>query len=119
MKTVLLPAALFAAVAACASTRADEPVPKGDLAKLQGRWKATVGPQKNIPVTLTIKGTTASYAVNAPNGEEYKATGELKVNESAQPHKTIDWVKFTRPNGEPAPENLSIYEFVGDDLKLC
>ena len=31
--------------------------PHGDLAKLQGQWTAMFGPQKNIPMVVTIKGT--------------------------------------------------------------
>ncbi len=99
--------------------RADEPAPKGDLAKLQGKWSAKVGPEKDIPIALTIKGNAATLVVTAKDGQEYAFSGELKLDENAKPHKTIDWGKFTRPDGEAVKENLSLYEFVGDDLKLC
>ena len=110
---------MFATVSALTAARADDPAPKGDLAKLQGTWTAKVGPEKSIPISLTIKGTTVTLAFTTPEGDEVKSTGALKLDETAKPYKTIDWVKFTRPDGEDALDNLSIYEFVGDDLKLC
>lgn len=91
---------------------------KGDLAKLQGKWSAMVGPEKNIPLVVVFKGNSASFKLTV-QGEEREFAGEIKLDESAKPHKTIDWVKFKRPNGEDAPENLGIYEFDGKDLKIC
>lgn len=92
--------------------------PKGDLAKFQGKWSAMVGPDKNIPLVVVFKGNTASLKLTV-DGEERAFEGEIKLDENAKPHKTIDWVKFKRPNGEDAPENLGIYAFDGKDLKIC
>ena len=91
---------------------------KGDLAKLQGEWGALVGPEKNVPVTVKIAGKTVSLAF-AINGEDREMKGELKLDDAARPHKTIDWVKFVRPDGEEAPANLGIYTLDGDKWTVC
>jgi len=92
---------------------------KGDLAKFQGKWTTMVGPDKDIPAVVTIKDRSASFKITAKNGQEYEFKGEIKIDEKAKPRKTVDWIKFTRPNGEDAPDNLGIYEFEGDSLKIC
>lgn len=91
---------------------------KGDLAKLQGEWGALAGPEKNVPVTVKIQGKTVSLAF-AINGEDREMKGELKLDDTAKPHKTIDWVKFIRPDGEEAPANLGIYTLDGDKWTVC
>ena len=97
---------------------ADEP--KGDLAKLQGTWTANVGPEKNVPISVTIKGNAVSLTITTPNNGDFTTDGEIKIDEKAKPFKTIDWVKFTGGNGEPLPENLGLYEFVdADSLRVC
>src|SRR4051812_2810414 len=97
---------------------ADEPAVTGDLARLQGQWSARIGP-KQIPMTVTIKGTTASMTIASPDGQEHESKGEIKIDELARPFKTLDWVKFTRPDGEAAPENLGIYNLEGDSIPIC
>ena len=37
---------------------AEAATPGGDLAKMQGRWSAKVGPNQNATIALTIKGTS-------------------------------------------------------------
>jgi uncharacterized protein (TIGR03067 family) len=113
---ILLPALALAATAAVAL--ADEPALEGDLARFQGTWSTKVGPKKDIPIALTFKGTEASLVITARNGMQYQSKGEIKIDEEARP-RTIDFIKFTRPNGETAPENLGIYEFEEDALRLC
>jgi hypothetical protein len=39
-----------------------------------------------------------------------------QAREDAKPYKTIDWVKFVRPNGQEALDNLGLYEF---KLEFC
>jgi uncharacterized protein (TIGR03067 family) len=91
---------------------------KGDLAALQGEWAAQAGPEKNVPVLLKIKGNTVSLAFEV-NGDSREMKGEVKIDDAAKPHKTIDWVKFTRPDGEDAPANLGIYTLEGDKFTVC
>ena|GEM_PF-3406425 len=91
---------------------------KGDLAKLQGDWTATVGPDKNITLGLNVKGRAVVVTFALPGGEEQTLKGEIALNEEAKP-KTVDWVKFTRPNGEDAPPNLGIYTLDGDEFTVC
>jgi uncharacterized protein (TIGR03067 family) len=55
----------------------------------------------------------------AKNGQEYEITGEIKLDEDAKPYKTIDWVEFVRPNGQEALDNLGLYEYNGETLRIC
>src|SRR5262249_23659372 len=100
--------------------KADEPeAVKGDLAKLQGDWTAKVGPNKDIPMTMAVKGRAVTLQFTTPNGDERTMKGEIAVDEQTKPHKTIDWVKFNRPDGWEAPANLSIYTLEGDTFTVC
>jgi len=111
----LVVAAALAAPAA-PSPAPDEPT--GDLAKLQGSWTAKVGPDKDIPITIVIKGNAVNLTVTRPNGEDFKVKGEIKLDEKANP-KTVDWVKFAGPEGNELPENLGIYKLEGDSWTVC
>jgi uncharacterized protein (TIGR03067 family) len=114
----LLSATLGAALLGAMGVRADEPGLKGDLARLQGQWTATFGPQ-NIVVVVTIKGTDATLTLTLPDGQSRESKGAIKIDENAQPHKTLDWVNFTTRRGEPAPPNLGIYKLSGDSITIC
>lgn len=99
---------------------AADDAPKGDLGKFQGKWKTMVGPEKNFAVSIVIQGNSVTVSGTIPNGEEFEVKGELKLNETAKPFKTVDWIKFAGPDGNDAPENKGIYEFVdADTIKLC
>ena len=109
---------LLSTLAASADDKTPEP--KGDLAKLQGTWTAKVGPEKNIPIAITIKGNAVALKITAPDGQEFTSNGEVKLDETARPHKKIDWVKFTGGTGDPVPDNLGLYEFVdANTLRVC
>ena len=112
--------ALIVATSLAAANRpasaADEP--KGDLARLQGTWTAKVGPNKDIPITLSIKDSVIELAGSRPNGGDFKLKGEIKLDEKASP-KTLDWVKFTGPQGNELPENPGIYKLDGDSWTIC
>lgn len=105
--------------AAADEPKKDEPAPKGDLADLQGAWTGTVGPNKEIPITLTVKNKAVTFAITAPDGTEHELKGEVVIDDQAKPHKTVDWVKFNRPDGEGAPANLGIYTLKGDTFTVC
>jgi uncharacterized protein (TIGR03067 family) len=99
---------------------ADDAEPKGDLAKFQGRWKMMVGPEKNFPIALLIKGKTATVSGSTPDGQDFQIKGEIKLDDAAKPFRTIDWVKFAGPEGNDLPENKGIYELVDrDTIKVC
>src|SRR5262249_5053082 len=98
----LLSAALCAATigaGSAAGTQADEPAATGDLAKLQGQWTATFGSQNRV-VVVTIKGTGATLAFTLPDGQMRESKGEIKIDEKAKPHKTLDWINFTTQSGD-------------------
>ncbi len=102
-----------------AALAADEDAaPKGDLGKLQGKWTAKVGPEKSIPLVMAIKKDKVTITMTRPGGEDLTLTGRVKVREDKVP-KELDWYEFDRPDGQPAEENLAIYELDGDHWKVC
>lgn len=118
MKMLLSAALLFAATAVSAA--ADDKAPKGDLGKLQGSWTAKAGPDNDIAIHLTFKGSDVALKVTMPDGNSYETKGEVKVDDQAKPNKTLDWRKLTSPDGDDLGENLSIYEFEdADTIKVC
>jgi uncharacterized protein (TIGR03067 family) len=100
-----------------AATGASEPT--GDLAKLQGRWSGKRGREQNSTVIVTITGTSAAFSITTARGQQRESRGEIKIDETARPHKTLDWVNFTTRSGEKALPNLAIYRFDGDTLTIC
>lgn len=109
---------VLVAIAATPALRADDPAPEGDLARLQGKWKATVGENKDIPVLLEIKGNAAVATFTNQRGETIELKGEVKLDETASP-KALDWVNFKNLDGEPAQPNLAIYKLEGDTFTVC
>ena len=110
--------ALTLAPAAFLAVAADDPTPTGDLAKLQGKWTTKVGPDRDIPVVFDIKGKKVVIDGEF-NGQAFSLEGELKLDEKATPNKTIDWTKFTGPNGDDIPDNKGIYRIEGDKVTIC
>lgn len=116
----LLPVALLsAAFTATAVTAADKPL-KGDLAKIQGRWAGMGGPQKDIATEYTFEGDSFKLRFTSPSGDFGGIDGRFKMDESAMPHRTID---FVEQNGLRVPrlrDTLAIYAFMDDEtLKIC
>jgi uncharacterized protein (TIGR03067 family) len=94
--------------------------PKDDLAKFQGNWMIQIGRNNDFTIALSFKGTSVALKGTRPNGEDFALKGEIKLDESAKPHKTIDWVGFKRPDGDDAPPNLGIYEILDDGaIRVC
>jgi len=97
-----------------ASTMGAEPE-KGDLSRLQGRWEASVGKRRDFSVALEVKGNEVSATITPRRGPKLKASGELQIDEGAIP-RSLDWVKFSTPDGIEVPKLLSIYRLEGDRL---
>jgi uncharacterized protein (TIGR03067 family) len=112
---LLLAAAL---VLPTALRAADDPAPEGDLAKLQGKWKANVGPDKDIPIVVAIQGNSVTLTFTNRDGEKVEIKGEVKLDEKASP-KACDWIHFKRPDGTDADPNLGIYKIEGDTFTVC
>ena len=91
--------------------------PKGDLAAIEGKWKAMIGPNKDRPLLLEIKGKTVSARFTGEDGDATDLKGELTLDESATP-KRIDFVKF-KGDGDDIADTLGFYKLDGDSLTLC
>ncbi len=104
----------------CAITLGAAPAdePKGDLALLQGSWSGKIGPDRVIDATLVLKGNAAELVIARPGEDDVTIKGELKLDDKASP-KTLDWVKFTLPNGDDLPETKALYKLEGDVLTIC
>jgi uncharacterized protein (TIGR03067 family) len=111
-------AGLISCLALNAAIRGDDPAPKGDLAKLQGNWKAMIGPNKDRPITMEVKGKTIAAKITGEDGEMSSLKGELAVNDSAK-IPAIDFTKFKNQQGEDVGDVLGIYRLEGDTLTLC
>lgn len=96
---------------------ADDPAPAGDLAKLQGDWKTSIGPNKDRPVTFAIKDRTIAVKFTTADGETLNLKGELVLNESATP-RTIDFVKFKHGSDE-IEDARGLYKIEEDTLTVC
>jgi uncharacterized protein (TIGR03067 family) len=98
---------------------AEEKPIKGDLAKLQGTWTAPAGPNDDLAITMTVKFNAYTASWDRGDGTKLELRGELRVNEKATPHKTIDFFNTKRDDGEDARDSLGIYEFDGEKVKFC
>lgn len=87
----------------------------GDLSKLQGRWEASVGKRQEFSVALEVKGNEVTATIKPKKGPKVTANGELQIDEKASP-RSLDWVKFSTPDGIEVPRMLSIYRLEGDRL---
>lgn len=108
---------LLSLSAVATATAADLPR-EGDLARLQGRWTAKAGPQRNIKVTLDIEGQQAKVGIATPKGLKFQVQGELRINENVTP-RTLDWVNFTGLDEQDLPDIPAIYELNGETFKVC
>ena len=112
MRTFL---ACLVVIASGSQILADDP--KGDLAKVQGKWTAMVGPEDNIPLSLEIKDKTVNVVVKL-EGEELKLKGEFAIDDTKIP-KEWTWLKFKGSDGNEMGENRAIYKLDGDELTIC
>jgi uncharacterized protein (TIGR03067 family) len=105
--------------AAGASETAAATAAGGDLGKIQGRWTGKVGANQQATLTVAIKGTSVVLSIPTAEGQTRELKGEIKIDENAKPHKTLDWINFTNPRGQTSPPNLAIYKLSGDTLTIC
>ena len=105
---VALAIATFAGAVSLAS-EAKDAKPSADLKKLQGEW-TTPSASGSGEVVYTFKDDRLT--LKAPN-REYKMT--VKLDESAKPHKTIDFKIDEGPDEAKGQTSKGIYKFDGDD----
>lgn len=112
---------LLTAVATTTTWADDKPL-KGDLAKLQGKWTATVQirPGTEMVWNYEIEGKTVHIRITPANGKPVELKEDFKIDETSKPHKSIDWIKRVDPNGHQLPDMPAIYAFDDDDtLRIC
>lgn len=90
---------------------------EGDSARLQGKWHAMVGENRDLPVLLEIQGHKAAATFTTAEGEKKTIRGEFRLDGNAKP-KTLDWVRFKAPDGADLPDNLAVYELEGDTFRV-
>ena len=117
MRLALATLLLVASATLAQDTAKKDDAPKGDLGKIQGKWSAMVGPEKNIPIIVEFKDKSANILVTVQE-QELKIKGEVKLDETKTP-KQWDWTKFETPDGNNVEDNLAIYKFEGEKLIMC
>jgi uncharacterized protein (TIGR03067 family) len=119
MKSLPFAAACCFLLVFAAPAPPDDEAPKGDLGKMQGKWTGMIGPEKNVPLVIVLKGQSVAITVTRPDtGQAIEFKGEIRIDEKSKP-KQWDWTKFASPDGQEVPDNLAIYDLDGDTLKVC
>jgi uncharacterized protein (TIGR03067 family) len=118
MKAVKIIAAIVCFVVASSSASSADDELKGDLAKLQGKWKGMFGPQKSVTTLVEIKGSRIVISSTNGTGQARSITGEIRINESKSP-KEMDFLKRRNTQGREIPDGKGIYQVDDDTLKLC
>jgi uncharacterized protein (TIGR03067 family) len=101
------------------ATTAAEAIPSGtDAGRLQGLWRAQAGPRHDIRVDLEIKGRCVNVSIASPQGLDFQAQGEMKLDETTSP-RSLDWVNFSGPDQQQYPQIPAIYQIEGDTFMVC
>ena len=101
-----------------AATPDDPEAAKSDLDKLKGKWEGEFhGGEADLPIVMEIDGDDVTITITTPDGDEFTMDGALKLDEAKDP-KTLDFVDFTSPSGESAPDSLALYTLDGDTLTI-
>ncbi len=101
-------------------TRDDEPL-TGDLARIQGTWKADTGGDKGLQFVETFKRDTGAFENTAPDGRKVAgATFRFEIDEKAEPCRRIHFYDMKRNGGiGSGPGQVhSIYTFIDDNTIL-
>ena len=96
----------------------EKPKP-GDLARFQGTWLAPAGANDEVIVTMTVKANAYTATWDTGDGTKVELKGEIRIEDQATPNKTVDFVKNERNDGDDARDNLGIYKFAGETIKVC
>lgn len=91
----------------------DERPPAGDLGRLQGAWRAVVGPDKGAPIVLEIRGSTCVVRSTNGEGEVVATRAELTLDETTDP-RTWDARRRTGDDGRAMPDLKGLYRIESD-----
>lgn len=94
-----------------------EPAPTGDLARIQGTWKAASA-HGLVDLVLTVRGTTARLEARGADGQPVVVTSRLALGETSTP-RTWTTTARTQADGGRAPDVEALYELAGDVLRIC
>lgn len=94
-----------------------EPSPTGDLARIQGTWKASGGAGLT-DLVLKVQGSTTRLEAKGSDGQPVVVRSRLALGERSSP-KTWTSTLRTQADGRPAPDVKALYELAGDVLRIC
>jgi uncharacterized protein (TIGR03067 family) len=86
---------------------------------LEGRWTGTSGDKNDIPVTLTVKGSSLLLEITLPSGHAFPIRGEFNLDTTAQPAATLDIRKMKGPDDETIPDIKGLLRIEADSVKMC
>ncbi|MFO0958339.1 MAG: hypothetical protein U0800_13070 [Isosphaeraceae bacterium] len=112
--------ALFALLACVPRVHAGqdpEPTPTGDLARIQGTWKASSG-HGLVDLVLKVQGATTRLEAKDANGLAIVVKSRLALGEDTKP-KTWTSTARVQADGSRAPDVQALYELAGDVLRIC
>jgi len=95
-------------------SRAEDELPAGDLALMQGRWKAWIAPDQFLQIEVRGKTFTLVQTTGDKTGDPW--SGVFVIDAGANP-KRLTW-KSVQLAGRDLPENQCIYELHGDTWLL-
>ena len=115
-------ATAWVAIMAMSMAAADDKPPRDDIARIQGNWRG-VSPGNNVTMIYTFSGNNYTLLYEKPDGERLGPgiVGKFKLDETAKPHKAVDWTDSTVvATGRNILDLPAIYAFDDDDtLKIC
>ena len=71
-----------------------------------------------VRVLLEVKGERVCVAISTPQGLDFQAEGELKLDERTTP-RSLNWFNFIGPGEQPLPEIAAVYKVEGDTFTVC
>ena len=90
----------------------------GDEARLQGKWEARAGSDREYLVALDVVGDRVAVQITTPQGLKIRAKGEIRLDQTTSPRR-LDWVKLMAGDLQALPEVQGVYKLEDDALIMC